>query len=651
MAADDAVINAIYEDLLHRPADALAFSTFSGQSATTIATAVLGSSEFRQVQVDDIYEAYLHRAADSGAQVFVQALSLGASIETIKADILGSQEYFNRAGGTNTAFVEQLYRDVLHRGIGSTELGIVVGELGGITRTQLATQVLTSTEGYTNLIDGYYETFLGRAPGSTELGPGLSFFTGGGTDQAFIADLLGSTEFSSHADAGTAAYTDTNTTIGSFNVGSNFSLVLGASATAAGAITISGGTVDVQSGAAVDGSVSFSGTGGLLEIDGSSLPTDPSKLLGGAVVPGFAAGDKIDLTGVALDPAGHVDLTAGNLLKITEGSNVYDLQLDTTQNFAGDFFHLSSDGLLGTDITENSVACYCRGTLILTEQGERPVEALEIGDRVITAAGCPKPIKWIGRRSYGGRFVMGRKDILPICITAGALSDNVPRRDLWISPHHAMYFGPTYFDRTHGGGLLIEARDLVNEASIVQAEHVDEVEYFHIELAAHDVIVAEGALSETFVDDDSRGMFHNAHEFVRLYPNVSKRPARYCAPRLDEGFAVETVRRAIAQRARLDPSPARAGKLRGFVDRIEARCISGWAQNVDHPEAPVCLDIFVGGKRIGQTLANRRREDIVDGCHGFEFTPPAGSIVSPAKVSVRRTIDGKRLRRVVQSGV
>ena len=162
------------------------------------------------------------------------------------------------------------------------------------------------------------------------------------------------------------------------------------------------------------------------------------------------------------------------------------------------------------------------------------------------------------------------------------------------------------------------------------------------------MIVAEGALSETFVDDDSRGMFHNADEFVLLYPDDLKRPTRYCAPRLDEGFEVETVRRAIAQRAGFAAAPARAGALRGFVDLVGQSGISGWAQNVDHPEAPVCLDIFADGKWIGQTLANCYRKDLKQaglgtGCHGFEFTPPAGLAFAPTAVAVRRAIDGAPL--------
>ncbi len=164
------------------------------------------------------------------------------------------------------------------------------------------------------------------------------------------------------------------------------------------------------------------------------------------------------------------------------------------------------------------VACYCRGTLIATDKGEVAVETLAIGDRVSTRTGTLRPIKWIGRRSYGGRFVMGRTDILPVCFKAGSLADNVPARDLWISPHHAMYF-----EDEARGGVLIEAKDLINGVSIVRAEHVEKIEYFHIELDSHDVIVAEGAPSETFIDDNSRGMFHNAHDYDTLYPE-ERRP-------------------------------------------------------------------------------------------------------------------------------
>ena len=93
------------------------------------------------------------------------------------------------------------------------------------------------------------------------------------------------------------------------------------------------------------------------------------------------------------------------------------------------------------------------------------------------------------------------------------------KRDLWISPHHAMF---PLLDPD----VLIEAKDLVNGVSIVQAERVDKVDYVHIELDTHDAIIAEGALSETFIDDDSRGMFHNAQEYDTLYAGeVPARPA------------------------------------------------------------------------------------------------------------------------------
>jgi autotransporter passenger strand-loop-strand repeat protein len=364
-------------------------------------------------------------------------------------------------------------------------------------------------------------------------------------------------------------------------------------------------------------------------------------------VSGFGTTDKIDLKSIANVAGSHADMNyLTNMLTVSEGSNSYQLKFNPTESFAGDFFHLASDKSgsgPGTLITEDHIACYCPGTLIQTKRGQRKVEKLKIGDQVMTASGVTRPIKWIGRRSYGGRFIMGRKDILPVCIKVGALDIDVPKRDLWISPHHAMYFKDA--DR---GGLLIEAKDLVNGATIVQAESVEKVEYIHLELDSHDVIIAEGALSETFVDDDSRGMFHNGHEFRALYPDVPPCPAQYCAPRRSEGYEVEAVRAQIDQRAELRPAAENPHGLRGYIDLVTTQLIAGWAQNVDYPEAPVCLDIYAAGRLIGQTLANRYREDLQraglgSGSHSFEFVPPAWLKFGLHTIEVRRSLDGEPL--------
>jgi hypothetical protein len=164
------------------------------------------------------------------------------------------------------------------------------------------------------------------------------------------------------------------------------------------------------------------------------------------------------------------------------------------------------------------------------------------------------------------------------------------------------------------------------------------------------VIIAEGALSETFVDDDSRGMFHNAREYAALYADEGMTPARYCAPRLDHGYEVEAVRQRLARQAGLSPAADRpgAGALRGCVDLVSAGCIAGWAQNIDHAEAPVCLDIVAGGRLIGQVLANRYRDDLEhagvgSGRHSFSFALPDGLMLLPGTVEVRRSLDGARL--------
>ena len=258
--------------------------------------------------------------------------------------------------------------------------------------------------------------------------------------------------------------------------------------------------------------------------------------------------DKIDLSGIARGlgtplnfiGAGPFTGQAGQVESFVAGGLTF-VDIDTTGSGSpGLQVQIFDNGvaLQAGDLILSNAACYCAGTRILTERGEVAVERLSIGDRVVTASGEARPVKWIGRRSYAGVFARGNRKILPVCLKAGSLADGSPRRDLWVSPNHALFID----------GFLIPAEDLLNGRGIVQADAVDAVHYFHVELDSHDVILAEGAWAETFVDDDSRLLFHNAHDFQRLYPDDHGGPARFCAPRICEGFELEAIRERLAGR-------------------------------------------------------------------------------------------------------
>jgi hypothetical protein len=371
-----------------------------------------------------------------------------------------------------------------------------------------------------------------------------------------------------------------------------------------------------------------------------SLPANP---LGAFTAVGM---DHIDITDLPFaDISGH-SVSAGPtpgedtlVIDLKTGGPI-DLHFSTTTGASystGSFLFAADTSGNGTEIDP---ACFLEGTLIATERGEVAVEALAIGDRVVTKDGSAKPIKWIGRRVYDGRFAAGDSRVMPICIKADALADGVPRRDLWLSPQHALYLD----------GMLIPAGALVNGASIVQARAMARIAYYHIELAAHDVLLAEGAPAESFVDDDSRTIFQNAHEYRALYPGAVRNPARYCAPRVEEGYELAAMRYRLALRAGLASATesARLGALCGSLDLIGATLIEGWAQNEAQPEAPVCLEILVAGKPIAQVIANRYRRDLREvgvgsGCHAFTFTPPPGLALAPETVTVRRALDGALL--------
>jgi hypothetical protein len=193
-------------------------------------------------------------------------------------------------------------------------------------------------------------------------------------------------------------------------------------------------------------------------------------------------------------------------------------------------------------------------------------------------------------------------------------------------------------------GALVHAKYLLNGRTIVQYEAVAQVSYFHIELAAHEIIFAEDAPTETFMGEEFRRLFQNAATFIEAHPGEQAAETA-CLPTLS-GFALAAARARLAARAGIAPCLPRApGTLRGYVEQSVSIC-RGWALDTANPDEPVVLDVYVGDVRMARVLANEFRGDVRDagfggGSCGFVVALPSAG--PTGALTVRRAADGALL--------
>ena len=503
--------------------------------------------------------------ATTGRQVPGGVVDIATYGTVLNAGSISSvQGIFIHGGGTSTAasYISNASTGVIGPGnisvyLGATGSVVNVGKVEGATEIAAGDTVVNMSGGYLSGVGTLFDVVTTKvttvvnagtivsSEGVHLKGPSLVINQAGGFIQGngvaagstgagiFITDAPGTV-----VDAGTI--NSVNFDIG-FAGGFNNRLVLEPGATfntgTGGAPVLQGSNYSVSGPsstielAAGTGGLSGFGTG----IRGfNAITFDPgaSWLLGGAAdgftgpITGFHKGDTIDLFNFTAQSSSYLN----GYLNLTSAS-APEVSLNLLGSFTTASFSVFSDGAGGTDV---SLACYLAGTWIRTPRGDVAIETLAIGDPVLTASGALRPIRWIGRRRYAGRFLARNPRLLPIRIAAGALGAGVPVRDLYVSADHAMLLD----------GVLVPAGDLVNGGTIQRAAMMQRVDYIHLELASHDAVLAEGAPSETFIDDDSRFVFENATEYARLYPDAPP-SAGFCAPRRSEGSAVEAIRQRL----------------------------------------------------------------------------------------------------------
>jgi len=201
----------------------------------------------------------------------------------------------------------------------------------------------------------------------------------------------------------------------------------------------------------------------------------------------------------------------------------------------------------GTDVYPLDAApCYVAGSRILTVAGEVPVEALRPGDLAPAGRGLRlRRVVWVGTTRIDlGRHAEPAK-VVPVRIAADAFAPGAPRRDLVVSPDHAVWTD----------GALVPAYLLVNGRTIRREPALGAVTYVHVELDAHDLLIAEGLAAESYLDTGNRGLFAGVAGGrplqADLMADINARAwdERACAPLALGGAIVAAAHRRLAVRA------------------------------------------------------------------------------------------------------
>lgn len=234
---------------------------------------------------------------------------------------------------------------------------------------------------------------------------------------------------------------------------------------------------------------------------------------------GGNAGDMVD-GGEGGTDNDTLDLTGSGPLRV-----VYDAANSENGNVN---FLDGAGNVTGTMTFENIetvIPCFTPGTLIRTPQGNRPVESLRQGDPVLTRDNGVQKIRWVGSKTIDYRNLLADPKLRPVFIPKGALGDDLPERDMMLSPNHRVLIS-NYKTSLYLGEdeAFVTAKHLINDTGIQQVDAAG-INYIHFMFDQHQVVLSDGSWTESFqpgdqslrgIDDDQRA------EIFDLFPELER---------------------------------------------------------------------------------------------------------------------------------
>lgn len=169
--------------------------------------------------------------------------------------------------------------------------------------------------------------------------------------------------------------------------------------------------------------------------------------------------------------------------------------------------------------------CFTSGTLIATPTGERRVETLLAGDKVLTRDNGVQALRWVGTAKLDYARLVAEPHLKPVLLSADGLGKARPENDMLVSPNLRVLVTA---DRTalelEDHEALIAAKHLTNNRDIRVVTMLG-ISYIALICARHEVVMANGIWVESFNPaDHSLNGLGNAQrcEIEALFPGLTE---------------------------------------------------------------------------------------------------------------------------------